>query len=69
MSIVSLEGVIDELYRNLSERDVVTNVFDYTKRVARWLYTKFGLGRCGGGGGGEVGIVMSAISSRGYAVY
>ncbi|XP_043224104.1 uncharacterized protein LOC122382611 isoform X2 [Amphibalanus amphitrite] len=42
-AIVSLEGVIDEIYRDLSDRDTVTNIFDYTKKFARWLYTKFGL--------------------------
>ena len=42
--LMSAQSLIDQLYRDLSQRDAVTNLFDYTRKVARWLSAKFGLG-------------------------
>ena len=43
-TMMELQKVIDQLYRDITQRDVVTNVFDYTKKLARFLGEKFGLG-------------------------
>nr|UEK51615.1 MTTP-like protein 2 [Parasacculina yatsui] len=40
--IRSLQGWIDQIYRDIQERDPITNIFDYTYKFLQWSYVYSG---------------------------